>query len=342
MASLKWVKITTNIASDFKMNKLIDQPQGKRLLLAWILLLCLAGELNQGGYFISGNQPLTIKDFKIHLKETTNFLNYSFKIFINLGILGVEENTYYITNWDKHQSEEMLEKKREKERLKKQKQRAKKRETLLNVPGDVPPYVPTQNKNKKENKNYIYNNLLNNYNNFSLDETVEQDYEYDEKEHNPVYKEPSPMPNNQPTADTPTHIRREQPVCCSQPPSPMQPPNGTTGATVPANISQIITQYCQGLSPQDTPSETQTMLLTWLETLVEKQRLPTVQALLLMLEKLPQIAKESRLNCPDYLREVICRGWNNFYPIPTFTPKTQPKSTTQTRSYNLDELEAMI
>ena len=297
MASLKWVKISTTIVSDSKMITLQDSPQGKRLLLLWILLLCLAGELNQGGFFIEENKPYTIKKFKKHVNETTNFLNYSFKIFIDLGLLGKDENTYYIVNWDKHQSEEKLEQRREKERLKKQRQRARKREKLLNVPGDVPPNIPTQNKKENQNQNEMI--IINN--------------------NNPPFSYAEPT--------QPLSVAND---LCVEPEHPLPPA-----------LTQTVTAFCEGLTEADNPRDTHTLLLAWLSSLKEKNRLPTTEALPFLLAKLPQAAGESGMNFPDYLREAICRGWNNFYPVPTFgkSPSTPPP---RNKSYNIDELEAMI
>ena len=307
MASLKWVKISTTIVSDSKMITLQESPQGKRLLLLWILLLCLAGELNQGGFFIEENKPYTIKKFKKHVNETTNFLNYSFKIFIDLGLLGKDENTYYIVNWDKHQSEDKLEQRREKERLKKQRQRARKREKLLNVPGDVPPDIPTQNKKENQNQNEII--IMNNNNPpFSYAEPTQ----------------PIPMGDDGGIL------------------TPSQPYNPTTNdqSTLPPALTQRVDAYCNALSARDNPPETHTMLLAWLSSLQEKNRLPTTGALPLILAKLPQAAKESRLSLPAYIQEVICRGWQSFYPLPTFGKSPSKKAGNP--SYDIDELEAMI
>ena len=296
MASLKWVKISTTIVSDSKMITLQDSPQGKRLLLLWILLLCLAGELNQGGFFIEENKPYTIKKFKKHVNETTNFLNYSFKIFLDLGLLGKDENTYYIVNWDKHQCEEKLEQRREKERLKKQRQRARKREKLLNVPGDVPPDIPTQNKKENQNQNEII--IMNN--------------------NNPPFSYALPT--------QPLSVAND---LCVQPEHPLPPA-----------LTQTVDAYCNELSARDNPPETHTMLLAWLSSLQEKNRLPTTGALPLILAKLPQVAKESRLSLPAYIQEAICRGWQSFYPLPTFGKSPSKKAGNP--SYDIDELEAMI
>lgn len=296
MASLKWVKISTTIVSDSKMITLQDSPQGKRLLLLWILLLCLAGELNQGGFFIEENKPYTIKKFKKHVNETTNFLNYSFKIFIDLGLLGKDENTYYIVNWDKHQSEDKLEKIRENARLRQQAFRERHRAKQAEPSRDSNVTVTPQN--KKENQNQNENIFIDN---------------------NPMvsYAEPT----------QPLSVAND---LCVEPEHPLPPA-----------LTQTVSAFCEGLTEGDNPSDTHTLLLAWLSSLKEKNRLPTTEALPLLLAKLPQAAGESGMNFPDYLREAICRGWNNFYPVPTFGKSPSPPPP-RNKSYNIDELEAMI
>ena len=297
MASLKWVKICTAIGGDWKMNKLLDQPQGKRLLLAWILLLCFAGELNEGGFFIKEHTPLTIRDFKNPLKETTNFLNYSFKIFIDLGLLGKDENTYYIVNWDKHQSEDKLEKIREKDRIRKREAYRKAKEFSSEFSAENLQSLQPQNKKENQNQNEMI--IMNN--------------------NNPpfFYAEPT----------QPLSVAND---LCVEPEHPLPPA-----------LTQTVTAFCEGLTEGDNPRDTHTLLLAWLSSLKEKNRLPTTEALPLLLAKLPQAAGESGMNFPDYLREAICRGWNNFYPVPTFgkSPSAPPP---RNKSYNIDELEAMI
>lgn len=297
MASLKWVKISTTIVSDSKMITLQDSPQGKRLLLLWILLLCLAGELNQGGFFIEENKPYTIKKFKKHVNETTNFLNYSFKIFIDLGLLGKDENTYYIVNWDKHQSEDKLEKIREKDRIRKREAYRKAKEFSSEFSAEN--LQSLQPQNKKENQNQNENIIMNN--------------------NNPPFSYAEPT--------QPLSVAND---LCVEPAHPLPPA-----------LTQTVTAFCEGLTEGDNPSDTHTLLLAWLSSLKEKNRLPTTEALPFLLAKLPQAAGESGMNFPDYLREAICRGWNNFYPVPTFgkSPSTPPP---RNKSYNIDELEAMI
>ena len=43
------------------------------------------------------------------------------------------------------------------------------------------------------------------------------------------------------------------------------------------------------------------------------------------LEKLNRLARESNLSVNDYLKEVICRGWQAFHPIKEYKANSAPK-----------------
>ncbi len=271
MADIKWIKLDTNIISDDKVEQLLGLPNGKRMLLTWILLLCLAGKLNKSGYFLTGDKPYTTKMFTAPLKETEKFLQKTFKIFQEFGMLGQEDGAYYIVNWEKHQSADKLDKIREKDRLKKQRQRAKRKALSLDVPGDVPGDVPPQN--KKENEKQKEN----------------------ENENENIYY------------------------------------------NIPDQWEQVIFTYCQTL-PEEIRQETAGLIQTWLSTLKNRNKLPIPTALAMTLEKLQPMAKESNMTLKVYLKEMICRGWTNFYPIPEYQ-RPKPKKNT---SYDIEEITRLI
>lgn len=266
MQSVQWIKLDTNIINDNKIEQLLRRPNGKRILLTWILLLCLAGRINKSGYFLMENEPYTIEMFTAPLKETESFLQKCFEIFLKFGLLGLEEGVYFIANWEKYQSSDRLDKIRENDRLKKQRQRARRKEMENFVPGDVPGDVPQENKNKIKNK----------------------------KENILLYN----------------------------------PPN---------EWEQIIARYCAGL-PESVRQETNCLLQTFLTSLKNQGKLLSPTGLSLTLEKLLPMAEASRLSPPEYLKEVLCRGWQHFYPIPEYQlPAPQNKA-----SYSIEELEQYI
>ena len=213
------------------------------------------------------HKPYTMNMFAIALKETETFLEKCFEIFMELGLLGQENGTYFIINWEKHQSADRLDKIREQDRLRKRRQREKGKILTENCHGDSHVTVTQQNKNKKENqienKNILYH--------------------------------------------------------------------------TPNEWEQMIARYCGGL-PEDVRQETNCLLQTFLSSLKNKGKLLSPAAWELTLEKLIPMAKESELSLPAYLKEVLCRGWKNFYPIPSYQQLPPQKES----SYSIEEIESFI
>ena len=49
MANVKWIKIDVNIFDNRKIRQIESMPDGDSLLVIWFKLLCLAGNVNDGG-----------------------------------------------------------------------------------------------------------------------------------------------------------------------------------------------------------------------------------------------------------------------------------------------------
>lgn len=71
--------------------------------------------------------------------------------------------------------------------------------------------------------------------------------------------------------------------------------------------------------------ETLYLLGEWLKVRKAKRAALTDSAIRLNLEKLNKLARESNLSVNDYLKEVICRGWQAFYPINTYKSNSSQK-----------------
>ena len=68
------------------------------------------------------------------------------------------------------------------------------------------------------------------------------------------------------------------------------------------------------------------LLRDWLKVRKAKRAAMTNRAIELNLQKLDRLAKESRMSVADYLKEVICRGWQAFYPINNFAANNNGKT----------------
>ena len=81
----------------------------------------------------------------------------------------------------------------------------------------------------------------------------------------------------------------------------------------------LISDYSKG------DKEITELLQEWLKVRKAKRAAMTDKAIELNLNKLDRLAAESRMSVPEYLREVICRGWQAFYPISNYQPRQQQR-----------------
>lgn len=70
--------------------------------------------------------------------------------------------------------------------------------------------------------------------------------------------------------------------------------------------------------------ETLSLLGEWLKVRKAKRAAMTDYAVRLNIDKLNTMAQESHMGVKEYLKEVICRGWQAFYPIQPFEKKGKP------------------
>lgn len=129
MAEVKWIKITTNMFDDEKI-KLIDaMPERDTIFYIWMRLLVQAGKCNAGGYiFLSENVPYTDEMFSTIFNRPLNSVRLALKTLDDFGMIErSESNSLKITNWEKHQNVDEMQKIREQTRKRVAKCRAKKK-----------------------------------------------------------------------------------------------------------------------------------------------------------------------------------------------------------------------
>lgn len=126
MASVKWIKITTDIFSDEKILLIEQMPDADSLLVIWFKLLCMAGKENNYGVFMMRNRmPYTEEMLSTIFRRPLNTVRLALSIFESFGMIDIEDDIITIPNWEKHQNIEGMEKIREQNRVRKQRQREK-------------------------------------------------------------------------------------------------------------------------------------------------------------------------------------------------------------------------
>lgn len=114
MSNVKWIKIVTNIFDDEKMLLIESMPDPDAIMVIWFKILCMAGKMNNGGVFIlSEKMAYTDEMLATIFRRPLRTVKYALKVFEDLGMIDIINNTITIPNWSKHQSLDQLENRKE-------------------------------------------------------------------------------------------------------------------------------------------------------------------------------------------------------------------------------------
>lgn len=154
MNDVKWIKIDTALFDNRKIKQIRTLPDGDSLIVIWLQLLCLGGAVNDyGRIYLTNEIPYTDQMLSSAFGEPLPTIQMALDVFQKFGMIEIVDDIIFISNWEKYQSIEGLEKVREQSKLRMREYRKRQKEI-----GDVTVTqqlrsVTGQNKNKKENKN---------------------------------------------------------------------------------------------------------------------------------------------------------------------------------------------
>ncbi|MDN5389846.1 MULTISPECIES: phage replisome organizer N-terminal domain-containing protein [Bacillus] len=136
MAEVKWIKLSTQMFEDEKIKLIEQMPEADTILIIWVKLLAQAGKTNASGYiFLSKNIPYTDEMLATIFNRPLPIVRMALQTFQRFGMIEIDEHNFInISNWEKHQNIEGMEKIREQNRIRKQRQRAKQK--VLSAPSN--------------------------------------------------------------------------------------------------------------------------------------------------------------------------------------------------------------
>ena len=127
MPDVRWIKITTSMFDDEKIRLIESMPDADSILVIWVKLLLQAGRTNANGYiFLNENIPYTDEMLATIFNRPLNTVRLALDTFKRFGMIEWEENGILISNWEKHQNIDGLDKIREQTRKRVAKHRASK------------------------------------------------------------------------------------------------------------------------------------------------------------------------------------------------------------------------
>ena len=118
MGQVRWIKITTNMFEDEKIDFIESLPECDAILIIWIKLLTQAGKTNANGYiFLTEQIPYTDEMLAHKFRRPLNTVKLALNTLKKLEMIDFDNEGYLkISNWEKHQNIEGLDKIREQTR----------------------------------------------------------------------------------------------------------------------------------------------------------------------------------------------------------------------------------
>lgn len=115
MASeIKWIKIVTDIFDDEKILLIESLPEADTILVIWFKLLTLAGRQNYQGVLMLNNRIYYTEDMLATLfRRPLNTVKFALRTFEQYGMIEIVNNAITISNWEKHQNVDGMDKVRE-------------------------------------------------------------------------------------------------------------------------------------------------------------------------------------------------------------------------------------
>lgn len=128
MAEIQWIKLKVGMFDDSKIKYIEALPERDTIITIWVKLLTLAGKYNEHGYImLSENLPYNEEMLANEFNRPLNSVRLALQTFEKLGMIEQTQGVIKISNWEKHQNVEGMEKIRLQTRERVRKHREQKR-----------------------------------------------------------------------------------------------------------------------------------------------------------------------------------------------------------------------
>mgnify|MGYP000934784976 CR=1 FL=1 len=168
MNGVQWIKITTDIFDDEKIQLIESMPEGDTLIVIWFKILVLAGKQNNSGILSLGNKVYYTEEMlsTVFRRKATS-VKLALSMFEEFGMIEIIDGAITIPKWEKHQNIDGLEKIRKQTRERVARHRQKQKALITGEPqlvldcnvtvtdenDNVTQEIKNKSKNKKEIKN---------------------------------------------------------------------------------------------------------------------------------------------------------------------------------------------
>lgn len=138
MADVKWIKIAVNIFDNRKIRQIECLPDGDGMIAIWLKILCLAGTVNDCGMiYLTKDIPYTEQMLAVEFNRPLTLIQMAMKVFQQFGMIEIIEDIIHVSNWERYQNIEGMERIRAQTRQRVAACKERKRLTDGNVSGNV-------------------------------------------------------------------------------------------------------------------------------------------------------------------------------------------------------------
>ena len=126
MAEVKWIKLATDIFDNKKIRQIESMPEGESIIVIWLKLLCLAGNVNENGsLYFTPEIPYTEQMLATQFNRPLMTVQLALKTFMEFHMIDVIDDVLHVSAWEKYQNVDSLEKIKEQNRIRQSKWREK-------------------------------------------------------------------------------------------------------------------------------------------------------------------------------------------------------------------------
>lgn len=170
MADINWIKLRVDMFDDEKIKIIQSMPEGDAILVIWIQIIALAGKCNAKGLVLIEDEfPYSDEMLATIFNKPLATVRLALGTFEKFRMIERTEKGIYISNFEKHQNTEGMEKIREQARIRKQREREKKR-ALLEAGN-----TPALPENSSENPETLPENVTDNVTSHVTSRVTERD-----------------------------------------------------------------------------------------------------------------------------------------------------------------------
>lgn len=131
MADVKWIKIAADIFDNRKIRQIECLPEGDGIIVIWFKLLCLAGNINDNGMvYFAKDIPYTDQMLAVHFNRPITLVQMALATFENFGMIEIVDNLLHVSNWEKYQNVDGMEKIKEQNRIRQKRWRDQQKKLL--------------------------------------------------------------------------------------------------------------------------------------------------------------------------------------------------------------------